>query len=318
MMSSSIIFAPVGNNLKNDPEDVLRVKTTLGSLGRFDQKQDKNGYITRDLDSAVKGYQRDKNLKIDGIIYPGGETEQSLQQDLVVRRRQQENSLRQIVSRIYSSADEEDPPSSETPPEEEPPAEKPPKGKDPHDDNPGDSDDPPVPPRKPEPPEDQESDCSHHETVYELAKAELEVKKRALDAAEESLQSLKKEKSIIREFLNDESSQNKAARIGGGIAGSAVGGGVGFIVGGLPGMVAGVGAGLPSEGSISAGIEGIDDVLKGRTRSELKKKLLEIQKMIQGLEQHINETLKPAVNEAQKIVDEAASALNHCLLEGNR
>ena len=67
----------VGNGSVNHPEDILWVKAALQLLGRFNE-QERHGYITRALDSAIRGYQRDRGLRRDGHLNPGGETECTL------------------------------------------------------------------------------------------------------------------------------------------------------------------------------------------------------------------------------------------------
>ncbi|MCB9988640.1 MAG: peptidoglycan-binding protein [Rhodospirillales bacterium] len=72
------IKSSIGNNMQNEKEDVVAVKESLRKLGylQFDlQKAEPHGYITRDLDTGIKKFQSDNNLKIDGILEPQGETE---------------------------------------------------------------------------------------------------------------------------------------------------------------------------------------------------------------------------------------------------
>ena len=71
---SDFIDSPVGNALKNLPEDVRRVKRNFKTIGIFDDDTE-NGYVTRELDDAIKIFQRDNDLKVDGRINPRGETE---------------------------------------------------------------------------------------------------------------------------------------------------------------------------------------------------------------------------------------------------
>ena len=73
----SLISETVGNNMTNEPEDVMSVKDALGELDRFEEEQP-HGYITRDLDDSIRGYQRDNGLREDGVLFPGGETENAL------------------------------------------------------------------------------------------------------------------------------------------------------------------------------------------------------------------------------------------------
>ncbi|MCB1532009.1 MAG: peptidoglycan-binding protein [Alphaproteobacteria bacterium] len=69
---------PVGNNLENDEGDVLETKKRLNRLGFFEKEQDPNGIITRDLDNGIKNFQKENGLRVDGLMFPGGETERAL------------------------------------------------------------------------------------------------------------------------------------------------------------------------------------------------------------------------------------------------
>lgn len=71
---SSFLNGPVGNNLKNDPDDVRNTKTHLGSLGYVDEDAH-DDFITRELDDGIKRFQTDHGLQVDGRLFPGGETE---------------------------------------------------------------------------------------------------------------------------------------------------------------------------------------------------------------------------------------------------
>ena len=72
------IKGAIGNNMKNDPEDVKTIKEALHETGHMVREDLENGYITQALDKAVKGFQRIHDLKIDGILKPNGETAQAL------------------------------------------------------------------------------------------------------------------------------------------------------------------------------------------------------------------------------------------------
>ncbi len=77
----SIFYKPIGQNLDNDPNDIINTKIKLEQLGYL--KDDiKNGYITRELNDGIHKFQKDKGLKNDGVIKPGGPTEATLFSDL--------------------------------------------------------------------------------------------------------------------------------------------------------------------------------------------------------------------------------------------
>ncbi len=74
---ADFLSGSVGNNLDNEPEDVRNTKKNLKNLGFFDDETD-NEFITKELDSGIKSFQKEKNLKIDGRLFPGGETEREI------------------------------------------------------------------------------------------------------------------------------------------------------------------------------------------------------------------------------------------------
>ncbi|PCI00045.1 MAG: hypothetical protein COB76_04320 [Alphaproteobacteria bacterium] len=67
----------IGNNLTNDTDDILNAKHKFKELGYY-KDPIISGYIDKPLVDSVRGYQRDKGLKIDGKINPGGETEATI------------------------------------------------------------------------------------------------------------------------------------------------------------------------------------------------------------------------------------------------
>lgn len=73
-----LITTPVGNSRGNLPRDILRVKDRLQSAGDMEKEKEPHGYITREMDDAIRGFQKEKGLKVDGFMLPGGETERAL------------------------------------------------------------------------------------------------------------------------------------------------------------------------------------------------------------------------------------------------
>jgi Putative peptidoglycan binding domain len=67
----------VGNGRANHPEDLRWVKEALRLMGRYNGGED-TPYIDRTLARAIEGYQRDRGLRRDGVLTPGGETECTL------------------------------------------------------------------------------------------------------------------------------------------------------------------------------------------------------------------------------------------------
>lgn len=76
-VQTGLIKKPVGNNMVNDGDDVLNVRKSLSALGVSRDDTD-NPIITRGLDSAIKNFQRNNDLKVDGILRPRGETESAM------------------------------------------------------------------------------------------------------------------------------------------------------------------------------------------------------------------------------------------------
>lgn len=73
----------VGNDRTNNEDDVVNVKRTFGALDRYDEPDGRvTGYIDRPLDTAIRGFQRDKGLRVDGFLRPGGPSGRSLQEDV--------------------------------------------------------------------------------------------------------------------------------------------------------------------------------------------------------------------------------------------
>lgn len=69
----------VGNGRNNAPSDVLWAKEALTCLGRYPRSgKTRHGYIDRDLHQAIENYQRDRGLRCDGYMAPGGETESTV------------------------------------------------------------------------------------------------------------------------------------------------------------------------------------------------------------------------------------------------
>lgn len=81
---SKLINGMVGDQRENRPEDVRKVKSALDRLGYFDfrKEPEPHGYITREMDSGIRRYQKERGLRVDGWLKPGGETEKSLRKDL--------------------------------------------------------------------------------------------------------------------------------------------------------------------------------------------------------------------------------------------
>jgi hypothetical protein len=75
----------VGNGQTNRADDVIAVKRAIGRLGRYlPHAEGPHGVIDRDLDEAIRNYQADRDLRIDGWLRPDGETATRLRYDLAL------------------------------------------------------------------------------------------------------------------------------------------------------------------------------------------------------------------------------------------
>lgn len=79
------LSASVGNALTNHPRDVRTTKRNLSRLGFFDEEVEQD-YITSALDQGIKAFQSEQNLRIDGKMFPGGETERAMFERLSGRK----------------------------------------------------------------------------------------------------------------------------------------------------------------------------------------------------------------------------------------
>ncbi|MBI2240140.1 MAG: hypothetical protein HYU59_04965 [Magnetospirillum gryphiswaldense] len=74
--------APVGPDQPNRREDVIRVETILGNTGHHDLSRTDGpvGYWGQRQEQAVRDWQSQNGLKVDGLLKPGGPTITSLKQ----------------------------------------------------------------------------------------------------------------------------------------------------------------------------------------------------------------------------------------------
>ena len=72
----SQIQAPVGLEGRNDRRDVAKVESLLGRAGDLNlaETDGVTGYAGLRLDEAIRQFQKQHHLKVDGQINPGGET----------------------------------------------------------------------------------------------------------------------------------------------------------------------------------------------------------------------------------------------------
>lgn len=70
------LVAPVGREGENERFDVALIETLLAKTGFFDLAPTggPTGYYGSDLDDAIRRFQKTANLKVDGLVNPGGPT----------------------------------------------------------------------------------------------------------------------------------------------------------------------------------------------------------------------------------------------------
>lgn len=119
----------VGNGLEDDPEDVVGAKRALAALGRYPRRlaADPTDLIDRPLTEAIRSFQADHDLRQDGWMGPGGETETALQRALARARRDADllPSRQRFDERGQADEPEPDEPDEEEEPEcPDPPSEE--------------------------------------------------------------------------------------------------------------------------------------------------------------------------------------------------
>jgi len=76
LLRLDVLSGPVGKNGKNDRLDVAKVESLLGAHGYLDLDvtDGPTGYAGARLENAARRFQKDKGLRVDGRLAPGGET----------------------------------------------------------------------------------------------------------------------------------------------------------------------------------------------------------------------------------------------------
>lgn len=66
-------------NQRAKPQDILNIKTVLNDLDYYNRPSIPiTPYVDNDLFDGIKNFQRDHDLKVDGVMNPNGETERAL------------------------------------------------------------------------------------------------------------------------------------------------------------------------------------------------------------------------------------------------
>ena len=74
---ADFLTGPVGNGLQNTPKDIRNTKRNLSRSGFFNDETE-NDFITAEMEKSIRRFQRARDLKEDGKLLPGGETEREI------------------------------------------------------------------------------------------------------------------------------------------------------------------------------------------------------------------------------------------------
>jgi hypothetical protein len=90
LMFPLTIAGTVGRDWRNDPDDVAPVATALGDLGYVSAlPAATSAEWAEDMDDAIRDYQSDRGLKVDGYMRPDGPTIGALNEDRAARQKEQ-------------------------------------------------------------------------------------------------------------------------------------------------------------------------------------------------------------------------------------
>lgn len=65
----------IARNASLDLDDTAKVKFSMAALGHYDDSETGlSSYADDKLFTAINDFQKDNNLKVDGVIKPNGET----------------------------------------------------------------------------------------------------------------------------------------------------------------------------------------------------------------------------------------------------
>lgn len=292
----ALLEESVGNNMSNRPSDVLRAKSTLSSVGVFEMKEPEPHHIlTREMDTAIKDFQTSKNLKVDGVMRPGGETERKLIEAAGYSSDGNGLGLSFAAKRQAAEGKEDDGEGDTPPPKEEKDA---PEEKEDKEDE--------------QPDEKEKPDCEEEEIALINAEASLVVAEQSLSVAEEELVRLQAQLTVVNENIAKEKRDKESARRKGGAAGAVIGGALSS-GGGPGGVAAGIGLGLGAGSKIGPLLEEIHDgVTSDATDFTLQRQKVELEKKIAAVKEKIANALRPAVNEAKKKASLALKKFREC------
>ena len=82
------LYGSVGRDEENNAEDVANVGNSLMDLGLAGAREAAlSGTWDNRFDATVKSFQVDNGLDVDGVLLPGGPTQEAINQSLEVRHR---------------------------------------------------------------------------------------------------------------------------------------------------------------------------------------------------------------------------------------
>jgi exonuclease VII small subunit len=304
----------IGDGLTSRTDDVVATCKALKKIG-YAAGEEERGYIDRDLDSSIRTYQRDNNLKEDGILHPGGPTERALNISL-------------FDAAEGDGGDEQAP---DTPPEEETPA--------PH--APPEKPEPPQPPQHPgdkdpdeTPPDDGDDDdknCEGALQEFVNAGGALKVAEDQLQIAEQELATAKTQLADLETRLAKKKEQRGKQSKQGGRIGNIVGTGLGFIAGQSPiekpikllppglqpdfGTIGGFAGEQAGEIAGEQIPEAIDNMTEAESVEELQEAIQKINEKIASIKEKLPE-LRKKLDDAQIRYEDAEAAYKECLASG--
>lgn len=90
---------PLSTTSPSDPDDVLTAKRVFRRLGYYEiPRYGLTPYPDQPLFDGIRDYQRDNDLTVDGVMHPGGETEQSVNFSLATEERKTDNADREACA----------------------------------------------------------------------------------------------------------------------------------------------------------------------------------------------------------------------------
>jgi|GEM_PF-3157157 len=261
---------PVGSGLTNRSKDVKQVQKGLGFLDFLSDIKlfSPSGVIDTETDEGIKKFQTANELRIDGLLFPGGETQQTLSSILLKRSNAGEDK----------GGDAGDGDNSTDKPKEAPPK-----------------------PRKP--------NCEGEEVAYVNAEAALYIAEQNLHGDVEELASMEASLSLLEQQLSKETSYIRGDKGKARGVGAAIGAGIGGYIASLPGAAVGLSVGA----KVGPLVEEASDFVTGeKTDFELKVEIKSLKDEIEAQRQKIEGKLKPAVDRAKELAEQAKSDLIFC------